>query len=94
MAVVVQRMVEPDVAGVLFTIDPVSGRSDQMVVEAVFGLGESVVSGVVTPDHYVIARDGRLKAKSIAVQPYAVGAGRTAARSSASSTPRKAAARR
>lgn len=72
MAVVVQHMVEPDVAGVLFTVDPVSGRKDQMIVESAFGLGESVVAGVVTPDHYVIARDGRLKAKSIAVQPYAV----------------------
>ena len=49
MAVVVQRMVDPDVAGVMFTVDPVSGRSDQMVVESVFGLGESVVAGTVTP---------------------------------------------
>ena len=56
----------------MFTVDPVSGRKDQMVVESAFGLGESVVAGVVTPDHYVIARDGRLKAKVIAVQPYAV----------------------
>ena len=72
MAVVVQRMVEPDVSGVMFTIDPVSGRKDQMVVESAFGLGEAVVGGVVTPDHYVLARDGRLKAKVIAVQPFAV----------------------
>ena len=72
MAVVVQRMVDPDVAGVLFTIDPVRRRRDQMVVEAVFGLGEAVVSGSVTPDHYVIARDGRLKRSRLSVQPYAV----------------------
>src|SRR6185503_14944313 len=45
MAVVVQRMVEPDVSGVLFTVDPTKGRRDRMVVEAVFGLGEGVVSG-------------------------------------------------
>ena len=45
MAVVVQRMVEPDVAGILFTVDPVQRRRDQMVVEAVFGLGEPAVSG-------------------------------------------------
>ena len=51
MAVVVQRMVEAEVAGVLFTMDPVRGRRDSMVVEAVFGLGEAVVSGQVTPDH-------------------------------------------
>ena len=53
MAVVVQRMVQPDVAGVMFTIDPTKGRRDRMVVEAVFGLGEGVVSGQLTPDHYV-----------------------------------------
>ena len=58
MAVVVQRMVEAELAGVLFTCDPVAGRSDRMVVEAVLGLGEAVVSGQVTPDHYVLKRDG------------------------------------
>ena len=53
MAVVVQEMVAPgQVAGVLFTVDPVQRRRDRMVVEAVFGLGEQVVSGEVTPDHY------------------------------------------
>jgi pyruvate,water dikinase len=72
MAVAVQRMVEPDVSGVLFTIDPTRGRRDQMIVEAVFGLGEAVVSGEVTPDHYVLARDGRLKRAQLATQPYAV----------------------
>ena len=45
MAVVVQRMVDADVAGVLFTNDPVQRRRDRMVVEAVFGLGEACVSG-------------------------------------------------
>ena len=45
MAVVVQRMVEPTSPGILFTIDPVARRRDQMVVEAVFGLGEPAVSG-------------------------------------------------
>jgi len=72
MAVVVQHMVEPDVAGILFTVDPVQRRRDQMVVEAVFGLGETAVSGTVTPDNYVIARDGRLKRSRIAQQPYAL----------------------
>jgi pyruvate,water dikinase len=72
MAVVVQRMVEADVAGVLFTVDPTRGRRDRMLVEAVFGLGEAVVSGQVTPDHYVLARDGRLKKHRLSTQPYAV----------------------
>jgi pyruvate,water dikinase len=72
MAVVVQRMVDADVAGVLFTIDPTKGRRDRMLVEAVFGLGEAVVSGEVTPDHYVLARDGALKRTQLTTQPYAV----------------------
>ena len=72
MAVVVQRMVDADVAGVLFTIDPARGRRDRMVVEAVFGLGEAVVSGQVTPDQYVLARDGRVKRETLTTQPHAV----------------------
>jgi pyruvate, water dikinase len=72
MAVVVQRMVDADVAGVLFTIDPARGRRDRMVVEAVFGLGEAVVSGEVTPDQYVLARDGRVKRETLTTQPHAV----------------------
>jgi pyruvate, water dikinase len=72
MAVVVQRMVEADVAGVLFTCDPVRGRRDRMVVEAVLGLGEAVVSGAVTPDHYVLKRDGQVKRAQVHTQPYAI----------------------
>jgi pyruvate, water dikinase len=72
MAVVVQRMVEPDVSGVMFTIDPTKGRRDRMVVEAVYGLGEGVVSGQLTPDHYVLARDGRVKRTKLHAQPYAI----------------------
>jgi pyruvate,water dikinase len=72
MAVVVQRMVEAEVAGVLFTCDPVHHRRDRMVVEAVLGLGEAAVSGQVTPDHYVLKRDGRVKKVQVHVQPYAI----------------------
>jgi pyruvate,water dikinase len=72
MAVVVQRMVRSDVAGVLFTCDPVRGRRDRMVVEAVLGLGEAAVSGQVTPDHYVIKRDGTVRKAQVAQQPFAV----------------------
>ena len=72
MAVVVQRMVRSDVAGVLFTCDPVHRRRDRMVVEAVLGLGEAAVSGAVTPDHYVLKRDGTVKRAKVARQPFAV----------------------
>jgi pyruvate,water dikinase len=72
MAVVVQRMVRSDVAGVLFTCDPVRGRRDRMVVEAVLGLGEAAVSGQVTPDHYILKRDGTVRKAQVARQPFAI----------------------
>jgi pyruvate, water dikinase len=75
MAVVVQRMVDADVAGVLFTVDPVRQRKDRMVVEAVFGLGEACVSGQVTPDSYVLARDGTIKRQRLSVQPLVIESG-------------------
>src|SRR5699024_9782880 len=61
IAVVVQRLVESDVAGVMFTADPVSGSRDRYVIDASPGLGEAVVSGRVTPDHYVTDPDGRIR---------------------------------
>jgi len=72
MAVVVQRMVRADVAGVLFTCDPVRGRRDRMVVEAVLGLGEAAVSGQVTPDHYILKRDGTVRKAQVSQQPIAI----------------------
>jgi phosphohistidine swiveling domain-containing protein len=57
MAVVVQRLVAADAAGVIFTADPVSGSPDRVIVEACWGLGEALVSGKVTPDRFVIRRD-------------------------------------
>ncbi len=66
MAVVVQQMVDSDKSGVLFTVDPVHGRRDRMVVEAARGLGEAVVSGEVTPDNYTLSRDGVVKRSRVA----------------------------
>jgi pyruvate,water dikinase len=54
LAVVVQRMVDAAVAGVLFTANPVTGRRRQSVIDASPGLGEAVVSGAVNPDHFVV----------------------------------------
>jgi pyruvate,water dikinase len=68
MAVAVQRQIASDKSGVMFTTDPIRRRTDQMVVEAVLGLGESVVSGMVTPDNYVVRRDGRLKKAHVGSQ--------------------------
>ena len=50
-------MVAADVAGVLFTANPVTGARDEIVIDASPGLGEAVVSGLVTPDHYVLRKD-------------------------------------
>jgi pyruvate,water dikinase len=59
LAVVVQEMVAADAAGVLFTANPVNGRCDQMVIDGAWGLGEALVGGQVTPDHWVVsARTG------------------------------------
>jgi phosphohistidine swiveling domain-containing protein len=54
LAVVVQRMVAAESAGVLFTADPVTGRRRQAVLDAARGLGDAVVSGAVDPDHFVV----------------------------------------
>lgn len=58
MCVVVQRMVDAEYAGVLFTADPVTARRDVCVIDAVAGLGEALVSGDVTPDHYELNASG------------------------------------
>jgi pyruvate,water dikinase len=54
LAVVVQRMVDASVAGVMFTANPVTGKRRQAVIDASPGLGEAVVSGAVNPDHFVV----------------------------------------
>ncbi|MEV4897034.1 PEP/pyruvate-binding domain-containing protein, partial [Nonomuraea sp. NPDC055795] len=65
MAVVVQRMVFPDAAGVLFTADPVTGNRKVATVDAGFGLGEALVSGLVNPDVYKV-RDDEIVARKAA----------------------------
>lgn len=73
MAVVVQEMVRAEKSGVMFTADPIHKHPSHMVIEAVFGLGEGIVSGMLTPDHYVIDRnDGSVVREFIAMQLRAV----------------------
>ncbi len=75
LAVVVQKMVDSQVSGVLFTANPLTGLRTETVVDAVYGLGEALVSGQVQPDHYVIhSASGQVikkKAgmKTISIQP-------------------------
>ncbi len=54
LAVVVQRMVQSDRSGIAFSIDPVTNDKNKIVIEAIFGLGEYIVQGKVTPDHYEV----------------------------------------
>ncbi|MGV9993159.1 rifamycin-inactivating phosphotransferase [Streptomyces sp. NPDC003374] len=71
MAVLVQRMVLPHAAGVLFTADPVTGDRKAATVDAGFGLGEALVAGSVDPDVLKV-RDGEVVAETIAVKRRAV----------------------
>ncbi|MFI0738718.1 rifamycin-inactivating phosphotransferase [Streptomyces sp. NPDC021100] len=71
MAVVVQRMVFPRAAGILFTADPVTGNRKVATVDAGFGLGEALVSGLVNPDVFTV-RDDEVVARTIAVKQRAV----------------------
>ncbi|MFF5225522.1 rifamycin-inactivating phosphotransferase [Dactylosporangium sp. NPDC000521] len=73
MAVVVQRMVFPAAAGVLFTADPVTGDRRDVRVEAVHGLGEALVSGLVNADSFTV-RDDAVVARTIGVKALAVDA--------------------
>lgn len=77
IGVTVQRLVDAESAGVLFTHNPVT-RADERLIEAAWGLGESVVSGMVVPDSYRMTNDGRIMErtpgeKDVALQPGAEG---------------------
>jgi pyruvate,water dikinase len=71
MAVVVQRLVDSDVGGVMFTRNPVTG-AEERVIEASWGLGEVVVSGLVTPDRFVLDALGRLRESQLGEKDIAV----------------------
>ncbi|MFE9145438.1 rifamycin-inactivating phosphotransferase [Streptomyces tubercidicus] len=71
MAVVVQQMVFPHAAGILFTADPVTGNRKAATVDAGFGLGEALVSGLVNPDVFTV-RDGEVVTRAIAAKQRAV----------------------
>jgi phosphoenolpyruvate synthase/pyruvate phosphate dikinase len=71
MAVVVQRMLFPQVAGVMFTADPVTFNRKVVSIEASFGLGEALVAGLVNPDVYKV-RDGEVVAKAVGSKQLAI----------------------
>ena len=71
MAVVVQQMVSSDAAGILFTADPLTSNRKTSTVEASFGLGEALVSGLVNPDVYTV-REGEVVDKTVAAKQLAI----------------------
>ena len=73
MAVIVQHMVFPQAAGVLFTADPVTSNRKLSSVEATFGLGEALVAGLASPDVYTV-RDGVIVSTTIATKRVAIAA--------------------
>jgi rifampicin phosphotransferase len=68
IAVVVQRMLFPQAAGVLFTADPVTSNRKVVTIEAVAGLGEALVSGLVNPDVFTV-RDGQIVVRTVDTKP-------------------------
>jgi pyruvate,water dikinase len=92
IAVVVQRAIASTRAGVMFTADPASGAQDRIVIEGSFGLGESVVSGQVTPDRYVVEKgtgrvlERRIGRKALTIEPDPTGGTQTRSLSGDEST--------
>lgn len=69
IAIPVQEMVESEASGILFTIDPVTNDKQTIVIEAIYGLGEMIVQGKVTPDHYEVQKaTGQITLKTVHVQ--------------------------
>ena len=75
--VVVQTMIDSDVSGVIFTLDPISGDTEAITIEAIYGLGEPLVSGEITPDLYVIEKgSGQIRKQIVSEQTWMLKANR------------------
>ena len=73
LSVVVQRMVQSEASGVLFTANPLTGKRSETVIDATLGLGEALVSGQVEPDHYVVdSASGRILSKTLGAKALAI----------------------
>ena len=71
VGVVVQSLLDPEVAGVMFTQNPING-ADERVIEASWGLGEAVVAGLVIPDHYRVGRSGEVLERTPGMKKIAI----------------------
>lgn len=73
IALVIEKMIESEKSGIMFTIDPVNNDKSKIIIEAIYGLGEMIVQGEVTPDHYEVAKsDLKILNKSISQQTKAL----------------------
>lgn len=69
LAIPIQVMVQSVVSGIVFTCDPVNGEKNRIIIDAVYGLGETIVQGEVTPDHYIVDKEGfKILRKDISTQ--------------------------
>lgn len=57
VAVVVQKMVNSEISGVMFTANPVTGNVNEIMIESGYGLGEYIVQGIITPDNFIVSKD-------------------------------------
>ncbi len=66
VAVVVQKMVDSEISGVMFTVNPVTGALSELMIEAGYGLGEYIVQGIITPDNYLVDKNNlEIKGKDL-----------------------------
>lgn len=73
IAVMVQKMIQSEVSGVMFTVNPVTNEKEQIIIEAVWGLGELIVQGSVVPDSYIVQKETHdILAKEISDQSIAL----------------------
>ncbi|MCB9359656.1 hypothetical protein H6503_07025 [Candidatus Woesearchaeota archaeon] len=72
VAVVVQKMIQSKVSGIAFSVHPVTKKRDEILIEACFGLGEAIVSGAISPDSYVVEKDGFLQDIKVSEQKKAL----------------------
>jgi pyruvate, water dikinase len=71
IAAVIQKMVQSDVSGVMFSINPATNNKEEIVIEGAYGLGDAVVGGELSPDHYVIDKtSNEIKERKIALQKW------------------------
>lgn len=68
MGILVQQMVYPDVAGVIFSMNPITDSKDEIIINASYGLGEAIVSGIVTPDTFIVHKQTKAIKKDLGLK--------------------------